>query len=140
MKIAFYKGRKRIFNFLTSFWLNGKYSHCELIVKENADGSFQCLSSSFLDKGVRSKDIFLDADHWDILEIEGDLDYALKWFDSHKGQPYDVLGLAGFILRFVGQSKSRWFCSEAIAEMLGFMDSWRFDPCVLYATLYERQK
>lgn len=140
MKIAFYKGKKRIFNLLTSWWLRGRYSHCELILRENPNGSCLCVSSSFMDGGVRSKEIFLDPDHWDILEIEGDVVYAQKWFDSHKGQPYDVLGLVGFIFRVLGQSKSRWFCSEAIAEMLGLLDSWRFDPCVLYAALYERQK
>lgn len=92
-----------------------------------------------MDGGVRSKDIFLDPQHWDILEIEGDVEKAQEWFNAHKGQPYDVLGLLGFIFRVLGQSKRRWFCSEAIAEMLGIEDSWRFDPCVLYVTLKRKK-
>lgn len=135
VKVAFYKGRKKLFNILTSWWLRGKYSHCELIVKENPDGSCVCLSSSFMDGGVRKKNIYLNPELWDIVEVQGDLDYALEWFNAHEGQPYDVLGLSGFVLRVLGQSKSRWFCSEAIAEMLKIENSWRFDPCVLYFVL-----
>ena len=31
--------------------------------------------------------------------------------------------------------RSRVMCSEACAEMLGFDDAWRFDPCVLRAAV-----
>lgn len=53
----------------------------------------------------------------------------------HCGQGYDLLGLVGFVARVLGQDKSRWVCSEAVAAMLGVPDAWRFDPCSLWAAL-----
>ena len=32
-------------------------------------------------------------------------------------------------------TKARWICSEAVAEMLDMPESWRFDPCSLWAAL-----
>lgn len=138
MKVAFYKGRSRLFNRAVSFWLRGPYSHCELIVGE-AGGKSQCLSSSFMDGGVRFKSIELDPAHWDIVEIDGSIAQAWEWFMAHRGQGYDILGLVGFLLRPVSGDKSRWFCSEAVASMLGFEEPWRFDPMVLWAALSRRR-
>ena len=37
--------------------------------------------------------------------------------------------------RVLEGKRSRVMCSEACAEMLGFDDAWRFDPCVLRAAV-----
>ena len=37
--------------------------------------------------------------------------------------------------RVLEGKRSRVMCSEARAEMLGFDDAWRFDPCVLRAAV-----
>ena len=29
----------------------------------------------------------------------------------------------------------KWFCSEAVAAMLGFPEPWRFDPMTLWAAV-----
>ena len=55
MQVAFYKGKKRLFNRLTAWWLRGLYSHCELVLGYEADGRAICVASSFLDGGVRQK-------------------------------------------------------------------------------------
>jgi hypothetical protein len=98
-----------------------------------------CASSSFLDGGVRVKHMQLDPDHWDVIEVGGSTDAAWLWLQQHYGQPYDLLGLAGFIARTLGHDKGRWLCSEAVAAMLGIPDAWRFDPCSLWAALSRRQ-
>lgn len=57
-----------------------------------------------------------------------------------------IIGLTGGIvsgkstvvemIKEVGLHKrSRVVCSEACAEMLGFGDAWRFDPCALRAVV-----
>ena len=135
MRAAFYKGRKRLFNRLTAWWLRGPYSHCELIMGADAQGRSICASSSFMDGGVRVKHMHLDPEHWDVIEVAGSADAARDWLVEHCGQGYDVLGLVGFIARVLGQSKRRWFCSEAVAAMLDIPDAWRFDPCSLWAAL-----
>lgn len=135
MEVAFYKGRKRLFNRVTAWWLRGSYSHCELVLDTTETGLAVCASSSFMDGGVRIKHMRLDPAHWDLVPVRGNVLQAWAWAAAHKGQGYDLLGFVGFIARVVGHSKSRWFCSEACAAMLGIPDGWRFDPCSLHAAL-----
>ena len=138
MQAAFYKGQKRLFNRLTAWWLRGAYSHCELILGADTAGLAICASSSFMDGGVRVRHMLLDPEHWDVIDVGGDPDSAWAWVRVHCGQPYDLLGLAGFIARALGHDKARWLCSEAVAAMLGMPDAWRFDPCSLWAALTKR--
>lgn len=135
MQAAFYKGTTRLFNRLTSWWLRGAYSHCELVLGTDANGLAVCASSSFLDGGVRVKHMRLDADHWDLIDVGGSPGDAWAWLLVHEGERYDLLGLVGFVARVLGQDKERWLCSEAVAAMLGMPDAWRFDPCSLWAAL-----
>lgn len=135
MQVAFYKGRKRLFNRLTAWWLRGPYSHCELILGIDSQGRYGCASSSFLDGGVRVKYMVLNPAHWDVIEVNGSLVAAWTWMAQHRGQGYDLMGLAGFVARVLGHDKERWVCSEAVAAMLGLPDAWRFDPCSLWAAL-----
>lgn len=135
IRVAFYKGRKRLFNRVTSWWLRGAYSHCELVLGHDEMGNAICASSSFLDGGVRVKHMVLDPAHWDIVTTPGKPADAWAWLQKHQGAAYDVLGLVGFIARVLGHDKDRWLCSEAVAAMLGMPDAWRFDPCSLWAAL-----
>ena len=135
MQVAFYKGRKRLFNRLAACWLRGDYSHCELILGTDANGLSICASSSMMDGGVRVKHMRLDPAHWDIVSVGGDPAQAWAWLREHEGQGYDYLGLFGFVARVLGHDKQRWVCSEAVADMLGTPESWRFDPCSLWAAL-----
>ena len=135
MEAAFYKGRKRLFNRLCSWWLRGPYSHCELVLGTSAAGLAICASSSFMDGGVRVKHMRLEPAHWDLVPVNGTTEAAWAWVGAHQGQGYDLLGLVGFIARVLGHDKRRWVCSEAVAAMLGIPDPWRFDPCSLWAAL-----
>lgn len=139
MKVAFYRGRKRLFNRLTSFWLRGPYSHVELVLGYDQAGQAICASSSMMDGGVRVKHMTLNPDHWDVVAVSGSADAAWSWLRKHYGFGYDYLGLLGFIARAIGHNPSRFVCSEAVAEMLGMVDGWRFDPCSLYAALAWRE-
>ena len=134
MQVAFYKGRTRLFNRLVSWWLRGDYSHCELVLNTDK-GISTCGSASFMDGGVRYKVMRLDPAHWDIVEVAGSPDKAVQWMYEHEGDGYDVLGLLGFLWRPEEGDTRKWFCSEAVAAMLGFDEPWRFDPMNLYAAL-----
>lgn len=135
MQVAFYKGRKRLFNRLTSWWLRGPYSHVELVLGYDEAGQSICASSSMMDGGVRVKHMNLDPEHWDLLPVVGDQESAWAWLKEHGGTGYDYLGLLGFVARAIGHDQSRFVCSEAVAAMLGVPDPWRFDPCSLHAAL-----
>lgn len=132
LKVAFYKGNKRLFNRLTAWWLAGEYSHCELILGTDENGLSICASSSMMDGGVRVKHMRLDPAHWDIVEVRADPKLAWAWLEEHEGDGYDYFGLLGFILRPLKQDQTRWFCNEAVGGMLGVEDPWRFDTCSFY--------
>ena len=140
MQVAFYKGRKRLSSRLVSWWLGGVYSHCELILKVDPEGVSHCASASFLDGGVRLKLMRLDPAHWDVLPVGGDPSYAYAWLLEHEEESYDILGLLGFAWRRQQGAQNRWFCSEAVAAMLGWPNPWRLDPMSLWAAMAGNQK
>lgn len=135
MKVAFYKGRNKPFNWFVSWWDNGPYSHCEILGEHFGGNTYMCYSSSAFDGGVRKKVIDIKPEKWDVIEIDASFDFALAWFNKHEGAKYDYLGLVGYLVRLIEGGKNRFVCSEALCEMLGFKDAWRFSPNALYAAL-----
>lgn len=133
MKIALYKathsGMAGVYNRLVRWWDRGIYSHCELVFSDGISAS-----SSYLDKGVRFKNIVYNPDKWDFFEIpdiyEAD---ARVWFQQRIGQGYDLVGNARFALGFLNPPENKWFCSEAVAASLGVIDAWRISPNSLVA-------
>ena len=134
MQVAFYLGRKRFFNRLVSWWLRGPFSHCELVLGYRENGEALCASSSFSDGGVRVKSIALNPDNWLLVDIP-DAPEAWNWIQRHDSQGYDLLGLLGFVWRRQRGQNHKWFCSEAVAAMLGYTEPWRFDPMNLYSAV-----
>ena len=135
MKAAFYKstraGWSGLYNRLVRWWTCGPYSHVELIF---SDG--MAASSSFMDRGVRFKQIDFDPARWDVVELPASLEAAARvWFMRHAGQPYDLLGNLHFVIAPVRNDHDAWFCSEAVAAALGMSEPWRFDPNSLAAAL-----
>ena len=102
MQLALYKGRTRLFDRAVQWWTRSIYSHCELVFSTDSHGVSTCGSSSYLDGGVRIKNMALDPAKWDLVDLPGfDPVAASKWFDVHAGQRYDLIGLFGFVLPFV---------------------------------------
>ena len=131
MKIASYKGRKRLFNRVVSWWMNGPYSHSELILDDGI-----CISSSFMDSGVRYKRIVFNPDHWDFVEIGPETPIIRERIAKllmPKPRKFDLLGLAGFVVRPISGDNDQIYCSEAVLTILGLVDPWRFDPNALHA-------
>jgi hypothetical protein len=130
MRVAFYKGQKRAFNRIVSWWAAGPYSHVEAIVDDAGDlaGPVLCASSSFLDGGVRIKEILLDPEHWDVMDVPAFDDAQVHaWFEAHLGDGYDLIGLLSTWAP-VRQDKDRWFCNEAVGTAGGLREAWRFNP------------
>lgn len=129
MRIAFYKDKSHLFDKFVSFWTQGIYSHCEVIITDGPITSPQlCASSSFRDNGVRLKEILLDPDYWDIIEVPGlDVQKSHDWFESNTGCAYDTIGLLSPFAP-VTKTKNAYFCSEAIMCSIGSDEGWRFTP------------
>ena len=135
MKIAFYKGRTRLFDRAVQWWTRSPYSHCELVFYTDPLGHSECASSSFLDHGVRVKWIELDPAKWNLIDLPwADAEAARAKVHASVGRKYDLLGLLGFVWPY-RDDRSRLFCSEAVAAWLGLDDPWRLSPGGLAAVV-----
>ena len=127
MKVALYKGKRGgfagAFDAAVRWWTRGAYSHVELIFSDGMSAS-----ASARDGGVRFKDIEYHPDRWDIIEIDGDEEYARAFFEKRVGLKYDYFGLFGFVWRPHSGSALLWFCSEIVMGALKFDDPWQFNP------------
>lgn len=134
MRLAFYRGRRTglngAFDTAVRWWTRGPYSHVEAVF-----GDGMAASASNRDGGVRFKRIQFDPARWDFACVDACEVTARRWFIEHEGQPYDALGLFGFVWRPQADNAERWFCSEAVAASIGFRDPWRFCPNTLRAAL-----
>lgn len=135
MKVAFYSGTRKGINGLYSRgvrWLeSGSFSHCELYFQQGDSAS-----SSFIDGGVRFKNISYTSGDWEFVDVSwADEKYARAYFEEHEHEGYDILGNIHFLFGFVGHSKGKKFCSEAVAEALGLSNGWLLAPNALYNVL-----
>ena len=146
--------------------LRGRYSHSEIVFEPgdgvdrlmpdgtcepDADGALWCVSSTGLERlpawsprragrmgGVRFKRIVLTPEKWTLDPVQADPLYAAHWADENQGVLYDWQLIFGFLAWLVPNKRSRIMCSEACAEMLGYADAWRLDPCSLRAVEVSR--
>lgn len=139
MQLAFYKGTDHLFNKLVVWKMEGPYSHCEAVFGINPlTGLYICASASFTDGGVRFKELALEPENWDIIEVPViSAARVAQWFvqnefylDAHgrlQRSPYDVRGLVNFIVP-VGHNPRGWFCDEALGAACDVPQPQRFDP------------
>lgn len=115
MQLAMYKGKGKIGNAITRWWTGSTYSHCELVI------GGVCYSASFMDGGVRAKQIDLGSGRWDVIDVPwADELRVADFFARTKGRPYDWHGIFGSQLFNRGShDPNRWFCSEWCGEALG---------------------
>lgn len=130
IRVAFRYGDKRIFARGVCLLQGGDSAHCEVAVAWNQNWH-ECISSSFLDKGVRRKNIELVPSKWRVYEMDVSVAVAEKWYAQNKGAGYDLLGLAGFVIRRIKGWMKKKFCSECGAEIIGLPDPWRYDLALL---------
>ena len=127
--LAFYKGDGNIFDWGVRKVTSSLYSHSELMI----DGI--SYSSRIEDSGVKYKYRRYLPEAWDFIEIDTskiDLDLMNKVHNDATGYGYDYIGVLRFILPFLPQSSTRYFCSELNAEALGIKNAWEYSPETLY--------
>ena len=148
--LAMYKGRKdgrgvkvwaaRFTDWVVRTVTRSPYSHCEIAVKHPRDGLFDCYSSSARDGGVRIKTMPLPADKWDLIPLPQSVAISAGClFHRTHGAGYDWLGAIGVVLKSP-HSKSRWFCSEWCAYVIGYTNPCRYSPQALYAAVSTKDR
>ena len=90
-------------------------THCEAIHHEYADGSVLIASSSLRDGGVRAKQLYLNKEHWMIVDVPAwPVEASEQLLDRTKGQRYDLHGALATQLPGSPQA-GRWFCNQWVA-------------------------
>ena len=131
IRVAFRYNDKRIFARLVTALQGGDSAHCEASASWTGN-TYNCVSSSFLDGGIRTKEIYMSAEKWRIYEIDSvDASRVNEVYKKYKGSGYDWFGLVGFVFRRVKGFLHRVFCSEYVAEVIGLDEPWRFDLVLL---------
>jgi hypothetical protein len=118
IRVAFRYNDDRLFSRLVTWFRGGDSAHCE-VSHEWTDLWYSCTSASFMDGGVRQKRMLLPSTKWRIYEIP-DVSPAevVMWFERHHNKKYDTFGLFGFVWRRIRGSVNKYFCSEAVADMI----------------------
>lgn len=91
-------------------------THTEAIHAVHDDGTVTIASSSIVDKGVRTKRVRLNPDHWIITDVPAwDVLASVEWFERAiaGGMRYDSRGALATLLPG-RQDPARVFCTEAV--------------------------
>ncbi len=131
IRVCFRYDDARLFARLVCAVRGGDSAHCE--VAHRWDGVLHdCVSSSWLDGGVRGKQIEMPAAKWRIYEGDGDPEAVRRWLIAHDGEGYGLLRMLRFAMGLrinVGGP----VCSGACAAMVGLPESRLFEPRTLEA-------
>lgn len=106
----------------------GDSAHCEVAHAWRGQ-EHDCVSSSFMDGGLRPKTIVMPAEKWRIYELqarEHPLEYLARRTINGRVR-YDVRGLFGILSPRVGHSLNREFCVETCGAIAGLEQPHLFD-------------
>lgn len=153
------KGIYGLTDVLIRYRLKGIYSHTEIMFEKGdgvehlmpdgrldlGDNNFRwCASSSGMDTipnwspirpgkkgGVRFKQININKDHWDFVELDKDPVEVATLFKAMQGIPYDYVLVFSYLAWVLRQDRFAVNCSEICAMALSYEEPWRYDPCIL---------
>ena len=139
--LASYKGNEGGFQGLVSkgirFITRGKYSHSEVCIGNPFLSKVLCVTSAGSEGGVKARNLAYRQDQWDLVLLEKVTEQDVtKWYQQNAGAKYDFIGVIRFMIPFVAnEHKTKWFCSEAVAAIMGMVEPWRYDPSTLHAVV-----
>lgn len=136
MRVYFQKASKSLLDRLIKLVTKSKYVHCEISFEWEEDCFLGYTSLAF--KGVCSDWIDYSPDEWDFLEVPGDSQTVLKFYEKTKGRGYDYLGVLGFVFGNPDNPR-RYFCSEWCATVMGIPNPSKISPGELYKLLESKK-
>ena len=133
LTFAFYKAEGDWRNWIVRKATKSSYSHCEAIFSlAEHEEEVLCHSASSRDKGVRSKDILLKPDCWDLIHLPlcfYNEARASNLIARSAGAKYDYPGiLLSHVVSLNRHASDRWFCSEFCAELIGVPNPHVYSP------------
>jgi hypothetical protein len=136
--------------------LRSDVSHCEIVfepgdkvdhlmpdgtTEPDEEGRLWCYSSVGLERlpswsnrragklgGSRFKRVNVNSPDWRLTETGKDPVQVALRCKLREGTRYDWQYITGFVFWVINENPTRTACSEECFTVLGFKDSWRFDP------------
>lgn len=139
--LASFKGTKTgwqgLIERLTRWVTKSDYAHSEICIGNPFESAVLCASSVGTDGGVRAKTMQLLPNDWEILPMPWVTEQSINDFlNDHSHDGYDVIGTIRTVLPFVScEHPAKWFCSEVVATIAGFIDPWRYAPANLHVSV-----
>lgn len=130
IRICFRHGDSRWFSRLICLARGGDSAHCEVGFNWWDGQTYECVSSSWVDGGVRDKVIRMPPEKWRVYEVPGDKLDAHHWLEQHRGENYGWAKL----VRFAIGLRLRWggpVCSGVCADIMRLPEPWLYDVRLL---------
>lgn len=135
--LAAYKDKTRFFDRLIQYRTKSIYSHCELVI-DNI-----CYSSSYMDKGVRAKNININNSYkWDLYPIPwADKVSILSHFEETKHYKYSVFDIVfNQIVNLGFDEPKAIFCSAWCMDALGVNNPNDYTPAEVVKYILTRNE
>jgi hypothetical protein len=122
LRVAFRYGDRRLFARLVCLVRGGDSAHVEA-ADHLAGDMHKCISASFVDKGVRPKDIWLTHKKWRVYQTDIPAERAYAWLARNDHRGYGWLRLVRFLFPFFRPNVGGPICTIAVGEILGLPDA-----------------
>jgi hypothetical protein len=127
IRICFRYDDTRLFARLVCALRGGDSAHVEVAHRWIGD-MHDCVSSSWVDDGVRPKLIQMHQDRWRVYEVPGNPEDVRQYLKEHEGEKYDWLSFFGYgLLRRLSGSSRRKTCVEVAADLMWLRSPHRWD-------------
>lgn len=126
--IAFRHNDKKLFSRLVVSRRGGDSAHVESAVPIPGTRLSMCVSSSFMDDGVRGKVIDISNESkWRVYGWTGPHVDLYQWLSENYGCKYDTFGMLDIEFPVFRHSEGKKFCVEASGEHIYLKDPHKYD-------------
>lgn len=133
--VAFHKNNDSLYGKLISWWTDSIYSHCEIY---NTNGDIMYGVPLDASKVIKrsTKFSYYDTNRWEFVKTSLTEAEVVKFFAKTQHNKYDWLGiLLSQIFPFGKHKRAKYFCSEWVAELLGYANPQTYSPADVYERL-----
>lgn len=122
LRVAFRYGDPRLFSRLVCLVRGSDSAHVEAAHRW-VDDTADCVSASFVDRGVRGKVITLSPDKWRVYQTDVPPERATGWLAANDHKGYGWLRLLRFVVPVIRPNVGGPICTTAVGEILGLSDA-----------------
>ncbi len=132
VRVAFFKGRRRLRDRFIRRWTKSPYSHVEIMIPDR--GWWIGIDPPESPKVRKKVNFGYKEEDWDFLDFivsNEQLDAIIRFYNLTKGDDYDWIGmLISHVTPFKVKHIKKWYCSEWVIYALEYAGMIRDRLCV----------